>query len=169
MNRFIIMNKKIKLKESYLILITTFLIKIVLINLITVKDIRNLNNYISEVHLVIKGKGNQRILYDYFDAEPSEVIVNGISKGNSCKKSCDLDEDINKVNLKFNEQLKSCYLMFYYLENIIEIDLSLFDTSEVTSMISMFESCIDLEKITLGNINTFLLEVWICFFVIVIN
>ena len=148
------MNKKIKLKESYLILITTFLIKIVLINLITVKDIRNLNNYISEVHLVIKGKGNQRILYDYFYAEPSEVIVNGISEGNSCKKSCDLDEDINNVVLKFNEQLKSCYLMFYYLENIIEIDLSLFDTSEVTSMISMFESCIDLEKITLGNINT---------------
>ena len=148
------MNKKIKFKESHLILIIIFLIKIALVDLITIKNLIELNNYISEVHLVIKGKGSQPILYNYFYTDPSEVIVNGNSKGNSCKKSCDLDEDINNVILKFNEQLNSCFTMFSYLENIVEIDLSLFDTSEVTIMASMFNNCNNLEKITFGNINT---------------
>ena len=154
MNRFSIMDKKIKFKESHLILIIIFLIKIALVDLITIKNLIKLNNYISEVHLVIKGKGSQPILYNYFYTDPSEVIVNGNSKGNSCKKSCDLDEDINNVILKFNEQLNSCFNKFSYLENIVEIDLSLFDTSEVTIMASMFNNCNNLEKITFGNINT---------------
>jgi len=39
------------------------------------------------MHLVIKGKGNQQILYNKFYTEPSEVIVNGISKDISCRKN----------------------------------------------------------------------------------
>ena len=40
-------------KENHFFQILTFLIKISLFNLVTIKNIRNLNTYISEVHLVI--------------------------------------------------------------------------------------------------------------------
>ena len=91
-----------------------FLLKIVLVDLITIKNIRNLNNYISEIHLVVKGKGNQQILYSEFNTGPSEVIVNGISKcNNSCTKFFDLDEDINNVIIKFEKKINSCNWTFY--------------------------------------------------------
>ena len=128
-------------KGNYLFVIFTFLIKIGFINLITINNLRNLNNNISEIHLIINGTGNQQILYGQFMTSPSEVIVNGISKGNLCLRTCDLDQEINNVIIKFNEQLKSCYYMFYELENIIEIDLSYFDASQVKTfgMMSVIE------------------------------
>ena len=119
-------------KESHLFQTFIFLLKIALVDLITIKNFRNLNNYISEIHLVVKGKGNKQILYSGFNTAPSEVIVNGISKGDTCKTLCDLDEDINNVTLIFDKKINSCNWMFYNLENIIEIDLSYFDASEVT-------------------------------------
>ena len=42
--------------------------------------------------------------------------------------------------------------------NIIEIDLSNFDTSEVTNMNGMFSECKNIEKINFGSINTFSVE-----------
>ena len=154
MNKYRIINRKTIFKEYYIFRTLSFLLKISLVNLISIKNTRNLNNYISEIHLVIKGNGTQNILYNNFNTNPSEVIVNGISKGNTCQKTCDLDEDINNVTIKFEEQIISCYHMFYQLENIIEIDLSNFDTSKVNNMKRMFGECKNLEKINFGNINT---------------
>ena len=48
--------------------------------------------------------------------------------------------------------------MFYFVENIIEIDLSNFDASNVKTMQYMFFGCSNLEKIEFGNINTPSLE-----------
>ena len=100
----------------------------------------------SEIKLVIKGKGTQHILYDSFPYEPSEIIVNGISKA-SCKKSCYLEnEDKNDIIIKFALQINTCENMFKYLANIIEADLSNFDTSKVTNMAFMFAWCSKLKK-----------------------
>ena len=44
--------------------------------------------------------------------------------------------------------------MFEGVTTMKEIDLSNFDTSKVTTMASMFNQCVDLEKITFGNIVT---------------
>ena len=47
--------------------------------------------------------------------------------------------------------------MFYKRTNIIEIDFSNFDFSDVTTMLRMFSDCSKLEKINFGNklkINT---------------
>ena len=60
-------------KENHFFQILAFLIKISLFNLVTIKNIRNLNTYISEVHLVIKGRGRQEILNSAFYTVPSEV------------------------------------------------------------------------------------------------
>ena len=129
MNKYRIINRKTIFKEYYLFRTFIFLLKIVSVNLISITNVRNLNNYISEIHLVIKGNGTQNILNNNFNTEPSEVIVNEISKGNTCKKICDLDEDINNVIIIFDKQITSCFYMFNNLQNIIEIDLSNFDAS----------------------------------------
>ena len=44
--------------------------------------------------------------------------------------------------------------MFNSLNNIIEIDLSNFDVSQVTTMYFMLNGCSNLEKINFGKINT---------------
>ena len=113
----------------------------------------NLINGISEIKLVIQGNGRQSLLGDSFNIEPFEVLVNG-KKDDSCKKECNLEEDINNITLKFDKQIESCYLMFQGIKNIREIDLSNFDTSKVTTMSWMFCDCSNLEYINLGNINT---------------
>ena len=41
--------------------------------------------------------------------------------------------------------------MFSGLSNIVEIDFTDFDTSEVNRMKCFFENCINLQKITFGN------------------
>ena len=108
-----------------------------------------------EIHLVIKGKGQQNLLNKNFYLSPSEVIVNDITI-NSCKgkKSCNLDKDLNKITIKFGKKITSCQSMFEELENIIEVDLSHLDTSSVNNMESMFFWCKNLKKITFGNIVT---------------
>ena len=103
--------------------------------------------------MVIKGSGNQSLLYSGFPIEPYEVIVNG-EKEESCKRTCVLNKDINNITLKFDKQIESCSNMFFPLKNITEIDLSNFDTSKVTTMSWMFCDCSNLEKINLGNIDT---------------
>ena len=85
-------------------------------------------------------------------------MVNGESKSN-CKKSCQFDNGLNNVTIKFDTQIESCENMFNGLLSIIEIDLSKFDASNVISMYRMFSGCTNLKKITFGNINTSLVQI----------
>ena len=108
---------------------------------------------LNEIRLTIQGKENHCFLHG--DQDVSEVIIKGESKSlESCKKCCYFDEDLNNVTLKFNTLIDSCYDMFFEMVDIIEIDLSNFDTSNLKNMQSMFNGCNKLEKITFGNINT---------------
>ena len=67
MNKYRIIKRKTIFKEYYLFRTLSFLLKISLVNLISIKNTRNLNNYISEIHLVIKGNGTQNILNNSFN------------------------------------------------------------------------------------------------------
>ena len=103
----------------------------------------------SKIHLVIQSSGQQTLLSDdYFTnfKRPSGVLVNGV-KDDSFSKTCNLVGDRNDITLKFDTQIESCHDMFEYLNNIIEIDLSDFDSSKVTTMRWMFSGCSNLEKI----------------------
>ena len=93
---------------------------------ISSEHLRKLINLSSEIHLVINGNGNQNIINNTFYLEPSEVYVNGIYK-HTCKKFCEMDNEINNVKLIFNKNIESCENMFYGSENITEIDFSNFD------------------------------------------
>ena len=90
--------------------------------------------------MIIHGEGSLNILNSGFNSEPSEVIVNGVSQPN-CRKSCQFDNGLNNVTIKFNTQIESCENMFNGIKSIIEIDLSKFDASKVNSMYGMFGEC----------------------------
>ena len=111
----------------------------------------------SQVNLVIKGNGDQQILSNNFEIPSNNdfhVLVNGISGNGNCKKKCNLVGDKNNINIIFNNPIKSCSNMFLEIKNLIEIDLSKFDSSKLEIMSSMFSYCDNLEKINFGNINT---------------
>ena len=114
-------------------------------------------SYQSEIRLVIKGQGNLFFLNSDFSPEPCEVIINNVTK-ESCKRNCIFTKDINNVVIKFCDQIDSCENMFNGLDNIIDIDLSNFDTSKVTNMYAMFNGSTYLEKINFGKIDTSLVK-----------
>ena len=106
-----------------------------------------------EINMIINGTNNKNILNDSFIYNFSEIKING--KDVICNnKNCNLNDNLNNITIRFNEEIKTCENMFNNLDNIIEIDLSNFDASKVTNMHAMFSNCINLKKIIFGNFNT---------------
>ena len=130
-----------------------FLLIINFVDLISTNKIRNLYNYYSEIVLVVKGKEISNII-GRFIYQTSQILVNG----ENYDENCILNEDKNSIALKFDYQINSCESMFQSLYNIIEIDLSNFNSSKVTSMSYMFEGCSNLEKINFGKFKTYSVE-----------
>ena len=58
------------------------------------------------------------------------------------------------ILLKFNFRMKDTSFMFYGCNNIISIDLSSFNTQNVTNMSGMFYGCTNLTKIDFYSLNT---------------
>ena len=58
------------------------------------------------------------------------------------------------ILLKFNILMTDCSFMFYGCKNITNIDLSLFNTQNVTNMIGMFNGCCNLTNVDLSSFNT---------------
>ena len=59
-----------------------------------------------------------------------------------------------KIKIKSENCIKDCQSMFFYCKNIIDIDLSSFDTKNVTNMSHMFRQCDNLTNINLSNFDT---------------
>ena len=150
-------SNKPKTSKFYLALVI-ILLKIVFADLKDLNTERYLKNQDSDIVLVVQGSGVQNLFGSYYEGiYPSEVLVNGI-KDDSCSNQCTLQGDTNIITLRFQTQIVSYEYMFYYLANIIEVDLSNFDASKVTTMYNMFCSCTNLKKINFWNINTSYVE-----------
>ena len=121
---------------------------------LSTKIIKNTKCKDSEIYLIMIGGTLTKIYDDAFseDRKYSELYVNGII--HEYTKYLNLENGENNITIKFNYQVKNCYLMFNQVSAMKEIDLSNFDFSEVTDMTSMFKGCTNLEKINFGNINT---------------
>ena len=143
-----VIKRKQKINYSRFILKT--ILYIFLINSIS-------NNFYSEIHLIISGKGIQEVINHEFIPAPSKIFVNGEIKAQNVR-TCQLEEEINNITLGFQSQIESCTNMFHSLLNLIEIDFSGFDASKVINMSAMFHGCSNLEKVNLGNINTSLVK-----------
>ena len=59
-----------------------------------------------------------------------------------------------KIELYFNDIIKDCSFMFCDCEKIIDIDLSSFDTKNVTDMKFMFYGCQNINSLNLYSFNT---------------
>ena len=58
------------------------------------------------------------------------------------------------IILSLKDKIKDCSNMFYGCQNIINIDLSSFDSSSVTNMSNMFKDCNNLTNVNLSCLNT---------------
>jgi len=131
------------------------------INLISEANLRKLN-LDSEITIVIKGNGTQQILtdstltfheYKEYDL-PNQILVNGILQNYTGKYVYNLTHEMNKITMRWNNQITSCNSMFFELSNIISVDLSKFDSSKVESFDCFFFGCKNIKSINLTNLNT---------------
>ena len=90
----------------------------------------------------------------YSDILPDEIYVNGISQNEKGKIAYNLTKQENNITLTWNSFLSNCANMFRSLENLIKVDLSEFDSSQVTNMFCMFFNCTNFISIDLSNLNT---------------
>ena len=121
-------------------------------------------SFLSEITMTIKGKGDQYILnngscfidkIDYlFDEKPDQILINGVPQSYSGNMVYNLTYEENIITIKFKNLLKTCNGMFCNLNNITKIDLSKFDSSEVTEMIGMFYNCDSLTSLKLDKFKT---------------
>ena len=119
-----------------------------------------LRNILNTYRITMKIKGEENTSVSFFkkkngNPEPDKIIINGVDKGSGFY-SYIFTEEINFVELIWNtdEKFKTCNALFSDLSNILEIDLSEFDTSSVSTMLKMFYNCESLTSINFGNFNT---------------
>ena len=85
---------------------------------------------------------------------PFNIYVNGIFQNYTDKYVYNLTKLENIIKIIWNYQLVNCKSMFEGLYNIININLSKFDSSKVTDMSNMFKGCYYLSSLDLNNLNT---------------
>ena len=106
---------------------------------------RKIEFYNSYINLKTKGTDNIRFfVLPRIDYLTTIIINNKINFTNDISDSYDFDisdNNINNITLIWNKSLTSTETMFWNCEKIIEIDLSNFDTSSVTTMKSMLFGC----------------------------
>ena len=111
------------------------------------KDIYFLDNYTHPLYISKNEEGlkelNEENVELYIDDEKVRY-----------KKNSKFSKGIHKIILKLKIKIKDCSKMFFGCENLTNIDLSYFNTSNVTNMNSMFKFCSNLISIDLSTFDT---------------
>ena len=114
----------------------------------------------SLINLKTKGVGNISIYSKSFKGtKPNIVIINNAinytdNQSDYHYSFSNSESNNNNITLIWNEPINITDSMFEDCSSITEIDLSHFDSSEVTSMKSMFLKCSSLISLNLSNFNT---------------
>ena len=114
-------------------------------------NLRKLENT-SDITIIIRGTGTQKILSDSYSSIPDTVLVNGDQYTSG--KTVDLVEETNTITLKWDSEITDCKQMFLGLSNIINVDLTNFNALNVVDMNHMFSECTSLETIEINDFNT---------------
>ena len=135
---------------------------ILFLNLFFLSKLNNglnmINHNFSSIKLKILGKGAKNIFHNttsqfqemYY---PNEVFINDIRQ-NVVNHSYYFNENDNFIELRWNNNINNTGYMFFECSDIIEIDLSNFDTSQVTDMSCMFDGFLSLTSLNLNNFDT---------------
>ena len=132
-----------------------YIINSLIIHMVTNYNIYDLRYYFSNISLKIKGKGEKNVFcsmkndfpYKYY---PKIVYINGAIQ-NNVNYSYFFEQEDNEILLTWIDNLVDCENMFRGCINISEVDLSNFNTSEVTDMARMFFGCSSLKSINLSS------------------
>ena len=113
-------------------------------------------NSFNEIKIKIIGFGTQKILKTNFNETlPSQVLVNGeaslIEPGNTISN---LQKEENLIIMKWDNKIANGAEMFSNLNNLIEVDFSNFDGSELTTMNYIFNECKNLISVNFTNFKT---------------
>ena len=113
----------------------------------------------SYINLKINATGIINIYSNEYLAEkPNIITINNVNHTindiNNIETFTNSEKDIINITLIWNNSITSTYRMFYECDDIIEIDLSHFDTSNVENMNYMFSGCTSLTSLNLTNFNT---------------
>ena len=151
-------NKRVDEKRIAITLINF----IILIIIYQIKSNMHFNffhfQYYSKITLKVKGIGVSSIIGNHVNNNFSaihylkEVYINGQKQNIDIKY--DFNQTENIVEMIWDDNLNNCSGIFCACSNIIEIDLSQFNSSQVTNMRGMFDSCFSLKSLNLSNFDT---------------
>ena len=102
---------------------------------------------------MIKETGQQQIFYSSFSPKPNNITING-NLQNTINSKYNMNTPNSNITMIWNSKLKDCSYMFNECKQIVKINFSNFDSSEVTTMEKMFYNCRGLIKINFKNFNT---------------
>ena len=165
-NNFQKMRNRNKRKENIIIYYNFIIINLIqflmLINISRHTICNNLDFYYSQyskISLKIKGVGKNAILgnqkyYNFTSINYlKEVYING-NKQEAIDYIYYFNQVENFVELIWNDDINNCQYLFSKCINITEINLSNFNTSQVTNMGYMLYYCSSLTSLDLSNFNT---------------
>ena len=115
--------------------------------------------YSSKIILKVKGIGENYIFgnnyytFNGFDFL-KDVYINGIKQNIKTYKYY-FNQTDNVVELIWDDNINNCENMFWKCANITEINVTNFNTSQVTNMGRFFGFCSSLTTLDLSNFNTF--------------
>ena len=122
----------------------------------------HLESHSNEITIKIFGVGDQYVVSEVFSTAPDSIYLNNnlVTPYATNSKSINIPvgSGNSTVKLVWNSQLNNLYKLFAELDNLLEVDLSYFDSSLVFQMTYMFCNCTSLEKINFNNFNTHLVE-----------
>ena len=132
--------------------------KTIIIRLKENKNILSLRKLESSIILIVKSEGDIQYLgYSFYNNlfKPDGIYVNDSTTNKN--RSYELQGNFQyetKITIIYKKTIISCNSMFSYCQNILSIDLSNFDSSQVTIMNYMFQNCNKLVSINFTNFNT---------------
>ena len=110
---------------------------------------------LNQIILKVKGSGNILVINLGYNDKPSSYFLNNDSTPKTINgSSIELSKTENEVTLIFTNPVSTCYSMFKGCSQIIEIDFSNFDSSNVRNIDRMFYDCTSLKSIKFGNFQT---------------
>ena len=108
----------------------------------------------SYILLQIKEYGNNFQIINFDNIiQPDEIYINYINQ-TEIKNIYYVDNPNSTIKLVWKENINSTFNMFRACNQISAIDLSHFDSSQVTNMANMFYRCANLASLNLNDMNT---------------
>ena len=110
----------------------------------------------STIMMKINGGGDKYIFSPYFDNFSSidKVFIDGTEVTSNPNGPYNLNAGKVNVTVIFKDTITSCFHMFYAMKDLLEIDLSNFESSSINNMVSMFNGCKSLTSINFLNFDT---------------